>query len=730
VGSVLLKKLQKLQIETVGDLLYYFPFRYEDFSNITSIAQIKIGQQNCLRGQLKEIKNIKTWKKRMTITEALIEDESAAIRAVWFNQPFLVKNLKQGDNVCLAGKAQIGKKDVFLSNPIYEKISSQNDLTNLGRIVPVYNETTGLSSRWLRYIIKPILTQETKQIPETLPPEILKENDFLPISQALWQIHFPASLSLAQKARARFAFEELFLVELSVLKARLKVNQQKAPAISLNVNLMKKFTETLDFRLTNAQRKCAWQILKDSEKPCPMSRLLQGDVGSGKTVVALMAALNTIKNGYQVGFMAPTEVLAKQHFYQAAKLLRPFKIKIALLTGKEDQIISQKLGYQTKNGFRPETIEISRHKILQKTKKQEIDLLIGTHALIQGKVKFAKPGLVIIDEQHKFGVEQRAKLLQNSNCKIQIENKISKSAICNLQSVIPHFLSMTATPIPRTLALTVYGDLDLSLIDEMPKNRKEIITKIIEPSQRKDAYDFIRKEVKNDNRIFVICPRIEKFEALNPKSETNSKFQIPNSKQNFWTEAKAVKEEYEKLSRDVFPDLKLGMLHGKMKTKEKEKIMQRFRDGKIQILVSTSVVEVGIDISKATVMLIEGAEHFGLAQLHQFRGRVGRADQQSYCFLFTESSSRNTKQRLNALVKTKNGFELAEKDLSIRGPGSLWGKKQWGLPDLVMANLTDLALVEKTREAAKTILINDPALKKHPLLQNRVKAFEKQLHLE
>lgn len=714
IGPALLKKLQKLRIETVGDLLYYFPFRYEDFSNITPIDKIKVGQQNCLIGQLKEIKNIKTWKKRITITEALVEDKTAAIRAVWFNQPFLVKNLKAGDNVSLAGRAQIGKNDIFLSNPIYEKISSQNDLTNLGRIVPIYNETTGLSSRWLRYIIKTILTREIKQISEILPPEILKENNFLPIDDALWQIHFPVSLSLAQKARERFAFEELFLVELSVLKTRLKVNQQKAPAIPMNVNLMKKFTESLEFRLTNAQRKCAWQILKDTEKPCPMSRLLQGDVGSGKTVVAVMAALNAIKNGYQVSFMAPTEILAKQHFYQAAKLLRPFKIRIALLTGKEDQIISQKLGYQTKSGFRPETIEISRDKILQKTKKQEIDLLIGTHALIQDKVKFAKLGLVIIDEQHRFGVEQRARLCDKEKRGVNL---------------LPHLLSMTATPIPRTLALTVYGDLDLSLIDEMPKNRKEIITKIIDPGQRQEAYNFIRKEVKNDNRVFVICPRIEKSEIPEgePRSATAGK---QNSKQNYWTEAKAVKEEYEKLSKNIFPDLKLGMLHGKMKTKEKEKTMRHFRDGKIQILVSTSVVEVGIDISKATVMLIEGAEYFGLAQLHQFRGRVGRAERQSYCFLFTESGSRNAKQRLNALVKTKSGFELAEKDLSIRGPGCLWGKKQWGLPDLVMANLTNLALVEKTREAAKTILTNDPALNKHPLLQNRVKIFEKQLHLE
>ena len=731
VGPVFAKKLQKLGIRTIGDLLYYFPYRYEDFSNMTAINKIKVGQQNCISGQIKEIKNVRTWKRKMTITEALLEDKTAAIRAVWFNQPFLTKNLKEGDNVCLAGKVQIGKRDVFLSNPVYEKISSEKELTNLGRLVPVYTETTGLSSRWLRYIIKPLLEQSLNELAETLPSEILKENNFLPLSQALWQIHFPESLTLAEKAKSRFAFEELFLIELSVLQARIKVNQQRSSAIPMNVELMKKFTDSLSFCLTNAQRKCAWQILKDIERPCPMSRLLEGDVGSGKTVVAIMAALNTIKNGcpssakatagWQVAFMAPTEILTKQHFYQAAKLLRPFKIKIALLTGKEDQIISQKLGYQTKDGFRPETIEISRNKILEKTKKGEIDLLIGTHTLIQDRVKFGKLGLVIIDEQHRFGVEQRARLVARPSSAITYGGS-------SPVNVIPHLLSMTATPIPRTLALTVYGDLDLSLIDEMPKGRKEIITKIIAPSEKQETYDFIRKEVKIGNRVFVICPRIEKSEKLAEPSPLPTSRGLGSAAG--WSEAKAVKEEYEKLSKDVFPDLKVGMLHGKMKVKEKEKIMQNFRDGKIQILVSTSVVEVGVDIPKATIMLVEGAEHFGLAQLHQFRGRVGRADQQSYCFLFTESTSRTTRQRLEALTKAKNGFELAEKDLAIRGPGSLWGKKQWGLPDLAMANLTDLALVEKTREAAKKILIADPTLKRQPLLQNRVKTFEKQLHLE
>jgi len=454
------------------------------------------------------------------------------------------------------------------------------------------------------------------------------------------------------------------------------------------------------------------------EKPRPMSRLLEGDVGSGKTLVALIAALNAVKNGFQAGFMAPTEILATQHFKAAAVLLKKFKIRIALLTGKKDQIISQKLGYEKDGQFMPETIEISRAKILEKTKKGEIDLLIGTHALIQDKVKFAPPpgglGLVVIDEQHRFGVAQRAKLTAKSGHPEQGEGS---------QSNIPHLLSMTATPIPRTLALTVYGDLDLSLLDQMPLGRKPIITEIIAPTERKRAYDFIKEQIKKGNQAFVICPRIEKTEIQEANSSISKR---PNS----WTDAKTVKEEYEKLSKEIFPEFKVAMIHGKIKTQEKEKIMRNFKNNKINVLVSTSVVEVGVDIPKATVIMIEGAERFGLAQIHQFRGRVGRNDMQSWCFLFTESASKNTKARLSAILKAKNGFELAEKDLEIRGPGSLFGAKQWGLPDLAMSNLHNLQLVETTRETAKKLLASDPLLKKYPLLCQKTAGFGKKIHLE
>jgi len=721
-----------MKIETLWDFLYHFPYRYENFSNIQPVAKVRFNEVCCAQGKILEIKNIRTWKKRIIITEAILADTTGAIKVVWFNQPYLIKNLKTGDTVCLAGKVALGKNGVYFQNPVYEKISDSKDpqtksfgvgayLTHTGRIVPFYPETTGISSRWLRWIIKSILTKLKYEIPEILPQEIIKTQKLLPIQKAMWQIHFPDSMKMAQKAKERFSFEELFLIELSVLQERIKTSKEKAFSIPLDITLTRKFVRSLPFRLTDAQKKCSWRVLKDLEKSRPMSRLLEGDVGSGKTLVAVIAALNTVRAGYQVAFMAPTEILAKQHFNEVSKLLRPFKVRIALLTGKEDKIISQKL----KN----EILEISRQGILEKARKGEIDVLIGTHSLIQDKVKFKKLALAIVDEQHRFGVGQRAKLVNH-----QTEEKIT----------IPHFLSMTATPIPRTLALTIYGDLDLSILDEMPKGRKKVITEIVPPKERQKAYDFIRKKVEEGQNIFVICPRIESENSKiqNPndplrsrsseasKSDSNSEYQNKRAWSLSWADAKAVKEEYEKLSKKIFPDLKVGMLHGKMKSSEKEKIMKDFRAKKINILVSTSVVEVGIDIPEATVMMIEGAERFGLSQLYQFRGRVGRSDLQSFCFLFSESRSKKTYQRLKAILQAKSGFELAQKDLEIRGPGSLSGVKQWGIPDFAMETLKNINLVEKTREAAYELLRGDPILKQYPFLKERVKSFKKRIHLE
>lgn len=711
INPRLRSKLKKMGFKTIEDIVFHFPHRYENFSRLIAISQVKLNQPCSLRVKILEIKTRRTFKKKMFLTEALVADETGAIKAVWFNQPYLTKVLKVGDFVYLAGKILLSQNGLYLSNPAYEKTApgkSDLDLIHTARLVPVYPETEGLSSRWLRSVLEWILKKTRTEIKEFLPPEIIKKHQLLFLPEALQEIHFPHSFSGAEKARFRFSFEELFLLELMVLGERLKLNQEKGPSIPFRVELIKKFVKSLPFLLTDAQRKAAWQILKDLEKTMPCSRLLQGDVGSGKTVVAVMAALNVVKAGWQAAFMSPTEILAKQHFKEVSSLLALFKIRIGLLTSKEDKIISQKLNHHMISGrIKSEILEISRTKLLAKTRLGEIDLLIGTHSLIQDKVKFKKLGLCIVDEQHRFGVEQRAKLIQQKTDNAH-------------EIIIPHLLSLTATPIPRTLALTIYGDLDLSLIDEMPKGRKKIITRLIDAEERQATYDFIRQRVKTGEQVFVICPRIETPEN---KEETENKI-------SSWSEVKAVKAEYEKLSKRIFPDLKVGMLHGKLKVNEKEKVMNDFKNKKIDILISTSVIEVGIDVPNATIMMIEGAERFGLAQLHQFRGRVGRSDLQSYCFLLTDSPAKTVRARLKALLETNCGFRLAQKDLEIRGPGSFTGLKQWGIPDLAMESLKDLSLVEKTRNAGIELLSQDPNLDNHPDLKRQLKRFKMKIHLE
>ncbi|MEK7664251.1 MAG: ATP-dependent DNA helicase RecG [Patescibacteria group bacterium] len=699
IGLAYQKKLKKLGIETVKDLIFYFPSRYEDFSNVIPIKKVRVGYNACVQGRILEVKHAKTFRKWMDITQMLIEDETGSIKALWFNQPYLVKTFKEDDFVCLAGKVSLGKEGIYLNNPIHEKfdeLEESYNFTHTARIIPIYPETKGLTSRWLRYIIKPLLFSFYNKIPEILPQEISKKYKLLPVKKAIFQVHFPNSFEAADAAKAKFSFEELFLLQLSVLKERFKIMQKQSLSCKMDVELMKEFIKSLPFELTDSQRQCSYQILKDLEKSFPMSRLLEGDVGSGKTVVAAMAALNVVKSGYpafakattgrQVAFMAPTEILAKQHFKNITELLKSFNISISLLTSKESRIFKEK-----------KVFEIKKQNLLEDLRDKQIDILIGTHSLLQKNIEFKNLAFVVVDEQHRFGVEQRSLLVRNKN-------------------IVPHLLSMTATPIPRTLALTIYGDLDLSLIKEMPKDRKPVKTIIVEQNQRRQAYNFIRKEIKKGKGVFVICPRIE---IRNQKSEAG-----------MWDDVKAVKEEYEKLSKEIFPDLKISMLHGKMKPKEKEQIMNEFRNGKTDILVSTSVIEVGVDVPRATIMMIEGAERFGLSQLHQFRGRVGRSDMQSYCFLFTTSPGQLNRKRLKAMVASNNGFELAQKDLEIRGPGQLYGTQQWGIPDMAMQGLSNIFLVEKTRQAAKEILEKDPELKNHPLLKERVERLQRKIHFE
>ncbi len=688
IGPFYQKKLNKLGINTIQDLLFHFPHKYENFSNLVPINKVKKNEKCSIKGKVIKIENKRIFKRKMVLTQAVVEDASGKIDIVWFNQSYILNNIKEKETFLFSGKITVKNNKFFLTSPLYQK-EDENSRTS-GEIVSIYPETRGLTSKWLRFTIKRILPQVENELKEILPQEILKEKNLLPLDKAIKEIHFPSSEIMAQKAKDRFSFEKIFLIHLVVLLERIRFMKEKSFSIVFDLQRTKRFVESLPYKLTDAQRKTSWQILKDLEKTYPMNRLLEGDVGSGKTVVATIAILNVIKSGFQASLMAPTEILAKQHFDGIFKLIRKFNIDVGLLTGKQDRYYSKKLH----NDF----IEISRKKLLEKTKSGEIKLLIGTHALIQDKVKFNNLALVVLDEQHRFGIKQRAKLVNKDN---QDKPKI------------PHLLSMTATPIPRTLALSVYGDLDLSLINELPKGRKKIITEIIKPSERSKIYKLVDKEIKKGRQAFVICPRIE-----------------DSGKETKWSSVKAVKDEHKKLSQEIFPDFKIDLIHGKMKTKEKEEIMRNFKNKKIDILVSTSVVEVGIDIPNASIMITEGAERFGLAQLHQLRGRVGRGKFQSYCFLFPESNSIKTKKRLEALVSCNDGFALSEKDLKIRGPGDFIGTRQWGVPDTIMDALKDLTLVEQSKQAARNVLEKDYNLKKYPLLKKRVQDLRKNIHLE
>ncbi len=686
IGLRFLSKLKNLGIQNVRDLLWHFPTRYEDFSQIYAIRDLEPGQEATVQGVVKEIGGRHTWRKHLYIVEALISDETGSIRAVWFNQPYIKNILQPGRVANLSGKVVASNEEIYLSNPVYELVSDYKETRHTGRIVPVYPETRGLTSKGLRYLIKPVL-DELEKLRDFIPHDILKNKNLPEINRALQVVHFPDNLEEAVEAKRRFAFEDLLLLELTVLGEKLRIAKEKAIPLKFKTEEIKEIISVLPFELTETQKKSLWEILKDLGKPEPMNRLLQGDVGSGKTVIAAVAAIVAAKNGMQTAFMAPTEILARQHYNTLRKTWSDFEAGIGLLISSEAKIF---YGHGLES-------EVKKPNFLKETANGKIKISVGTHALIQKNVTFANLALVIIDEQHRFGVKQRKELMGGKN-------------------LVPHLLSMSATPIPRTLSLTLFGDLDLSLITELPKDRKPIVTKVVSPENREKAYAFIRGQVKRNRQIFVICPRIERGE----KNETDPGL----------LEIKSVKEEFEKLSKKIFPDLKVAMLHGRMPAKEKEKIMKDFRERKSDILVSTSVVEVGVDIPNATIMMIESADRFGLAQLYQFRGRVGRGEQQSFCFLFTESAAGSVKKRLESIVKAKNGFELAEKDLALRGPGEFLGAAQTGMPDLAMKALENLELVKEAREEALVILKKDPELKNYPTLQKRLAEFKKETHWE
>ncbi len=687
-----LKILDKLGLFSVQDFLFYLPFRYDDFSKTVLLSDEHLDSVVTISAKVIKAKLNRIFKRRMTIAEIILEDENQTLlKAVWFNQPFILESMPVGTTVRLSGKLNREGKYFTLSAPAWEKASREE--TNTGRLVPVYSETAGISSKWIRWQMKTFL-EARKYLEDFVPADLRKKLHLYNLSFALKQIHFPENgekLLIAQKS---FAFREMFLMQLKSLQVRNIWEAQSAVSFKLEEKLIKKFTKTLPFELTDAQRKASFEILKDLGKTRPMNRLLNGDVGSGKTIVAAISALNVLEKKYQATLLAPTEILAKQHFESFCKIFENYNFNIALLTS------SYKLSRDDINK------KIIRQKLLENIKSGKINLIIGTHAIIQKDVKFKNLALIIIDEQHRFGVSQRALLQQKA---MELEDGEIKT--------IPHLLTMTATPIPRTLAIAFFGSLDLSILDEMPKNRKPIITKIVLPIGRTQIYNFMRSEINAGRQVFVILPFVEESKVL--------------------TEVKAATEEYKKLSA-IFPEYSIGLLHGRLKSKEKEKTMQDFSTGsaldgknkKTQILVSTSVVEVGIDIPNASIILIENADRFGLSQLHQFRGRVGRGERQSYCFIFTDSDSKKSLNRLRALEKSNDGFELSEIDLKLRGPGHLMGKAQSGLSDIAMENLNNLKLVKIARIEAKDILTEDPNLKNHQFLKTALSKFSKDIHLE
>ena len=659
VGPKMQSKLERLGIKTIRDLLFYYPRDWQDFSKPQPIKQLRINEEAIIEASIFSIRQTRTFRKRMSIVEAKLVDDSGEIRAIWFNQAFLAKVLKPSQKFIFSGKIgyDFKTREKTLSVSQYEK----NPV-----ILPVYPETEGITSKYIRRLTQGLIEKIDLILPDYLPAEILKEEKLIDLPKAVSEIHFPRNSNQVLEAKNRLAFDELFLIGLLMTKRRALLQQEAAVGMKIDKIKLKQFVDRLPFKLTDAQRRAAWEIILDLSKKTPMNRLLEGDVGSGKTVVATMAVYVTFLNKMQSVWLAPTEILANQHFYTVRKILEPFGVKVGLLTSAN-----------------------------KKADLENDDLIIGTHALLQKDIKLRNLNLIIIDEQHRFGVEQRAHLRK-------------------VNHAVPHLLSMTATPIPRSLALSLYGDLDLSTIDELPPGRQKVDTFVVKPSDRQKAYNFIRKEISSGRQVFVICPLIEEGR--------------PRSNQLFDLDKRTVVGEYTKLSKEIFSDLSIAMLHGRMKSKEKEKIMANFKDGKTDILVSTAVIEVGIDIPNATVMMIENADRFGLAQLHQFRGRVGRGQHKSYCFLFSESFGENSSERLKAMTTCDNGFELAEVDLKMRGPGELVGIRQSGLPDLKMASLRDIIMVKRARNAAEKIW--SKGIENYPQLGEKLSSYEKQSYLD
>ena len=711
LAPVQAKALARLGLRTIEDLLYYFPVRYGITAEIKHIESLVAGEHAAIYGKISGLKMGKAWIKKMPMAEATIEDETGKVKIVWFNQPYIAKMVPEEAFVKVEGKVSERKGgELYFTNPeikvVGELPTAVGDslfgeaVENFG--FPIYPETSGITSKWIYHAIQKIFklgilkTESLEALVDPIPESIRTQYNLPTLTTALIWIHAPQKESDSVAARKRFAFEEIFFIQLQKQKERRNYEKKPSFKIFKGEGEMESFIKRFPFKPTAAQTKAVSDILLDMRKDHAMSRLLEGDVGSGKTAVAAATvyAVTTTppKNqefgNLQTAYMAPTEILAAQHFESFIKYFTYLGINIGLITGSGCKKFPSKV--------KPtEATDISRAQLLKWVAGGEIPILIGTHALIEKTVKFKNLAYIIIDEQHRFGTAQRQRLRRKDD-------------------LAPHLLSMTATPIPRTLALTIYGDLDLTLLDQMPEGRKQVETEIVLPNRREETYEKIRAALAAGRQAYVICPRID----------------LPDPTKEMALNVKSVTEEAERLARDVFREYKIGILHSKMKPDEKENVMQDFKNGKIHILVATSVVEVGVNVPNATVIVIEGAERFGLAQLHQLRGRVLRSTHQAYCYVFADAKTEKTLDRLKALKTAKNGFELAEFDLAQRGAGELYGRKQWGISDLAMEGIKNIKMVEAARREAQMVLESDPELSLHPLVRAELLKRSQEIHFE
>lgn len=676
VGPKKFQLLNKLSIKTIRDLLFYFPRRHEDRSRFLSIADIKsdLGNFHTIKGVIRSASIFKT-KTGLTLFQMAVADSTGVVYATWFNQPYLKKYFKIGDNIILYGKVQRYRR-LQINVPEYELITDDDEPTvHTGRIVPIYPLVENVRQRMLRSVANTCVEEFSRYVSDPLPRHVKSNQRLIDLKYAIRHIHFPSTFDTLKNARKRLVFDEFFFLQtaLALKRARIKLKTDGIPH-KTDAGLLKSFTASLPFTLTAAQEKVIGQIGKDMASRRPMCRLLQGDVGSGKTIVAMHAMVISKQSGYQSVIMVPTEILAEQHYINLRKLFSPLGINVGLLrsglTGSE------------------------KSRIKKMAASGELDVLVGTHSLIEEDIKFKRLSLVVVDEQHKFGVAQRLVLTQ--------------------KGANPDVLVMTATPIPRTLALTIYGDLDISVIDQMPPGRKPVKTYLFDESHRQKVYDFMRSQIKELRQVFVVYPLID--ESSQSVEFTKEEFDSSGQKvfkvsRSGLLNLKAATKMCEDFKSRVFPDLKVGLVHGRLAADEKNKVLDDFRKGRIDILVSTIVVEVGIDMPNASVMVVEHAERFGLSQLHQLRGRIGRSEHQSYCILIADAKTESAKMRSEAMLKTQNGFKIAEYDLKIRGPGDFMGTRQHGMPEFRIANiLTDADMLEAAKKEAFGLVATDPDL--------------------